>query len=268
MGEVRAGVLVEIPFGNRTTTGYVIELTDELEFDVARIKPLIAIKKGSVPMESQLIALASWMRKNYGGTMNQALKTVLPIKQKTKAIERKSIKLLLSQEEAIRTLALYEDKHYTAKARLLRELMAEEELDYSVVTQKLHVPPATVVAMEKQKIVTITVSKEYRNPVDHLISKGYHLTLNDKQQAVVDAVLKDMKQGIRKTYLLKGVTGSGKTEVYMELIASTIASGKQAIVLIPEIALTYQTVMRFYNRFGDRVSIMNSRLSHGERYDQ
>ena len=77
-----------------------------------------------------------------------------------------------------------------------------------------------------------------------------------------------MHQGIHKTYLLHGVTGSGKTEVYMELIADLIKNGRQAIVLIPEIALTYQTVMRFYGRFGERVSIMNSRLSKGERYDQ
>lgn len=267
-GEVCAGVLVDIPFGNRFITGYVVELTDEAEFEASRLKPIIGVKKGSVPIESQLIALAAWMRKNYGGTMNQALKTVIPVKQKTKAMERRTLTLLLSKEEAMRTLALFEDKHATAKARLLRELIAERELDYSVVTQKLHVSATTVKNLENQKILKVEVSKEYRNPVNHLESKGYHLTLNDKQQAVADHVTKDLDAGLAKTYLLKGVTGSGKTEVYMELIAHTIERGKQAIVLIPEIALTYQTVMRFYNRFGDKVSIMNSRLSQGERYDQ
>ncbi len=266
--EVRVGVMVDIPFGNRSITGYVVELTDEAEFDVSRLKPIIGVKKGSVPIESQLIELAGWMRKNYGATMNHALKTVIPIKQKTKAIERKTLKLLLSQEDAIHTLALYENKHFTAKARLLRELIAEGQLDYSVVTQKLHIAAPTVKALEKDKVLEIEVSKEYRNPVDYLKSKGYHLTLNEKQQGVVDRITANIEKGVQKTYLLKGVTGSGKTEVYMELIAHTIARGKQAIVLIPEIALTYQTVMRFYNRFGDRVSIMNSRLSQGERYDQ
>lgn len=72
----------------------------------------------------------------------------------------------------------------------------------------------------------------------------------------------------KKPCLIHGVTGSGKTEVYMELIAEAAGRGKQSIVLIPEIALTYQTVMRFYHRFGDRVSIMNSKLSPGERSDQ
>jgi len=266
--QVQVGVLVEIPFGNRSITGYVVELTDEAEFDVTRLKPIIGVKKGSVPIESQLIALAGWMRKNYGATMNHALKTVIPIKQKMKAVERKTIKLRLNHDEAIHTLALFEEKHFTAKARLLRELMKEGQLDYTVVTQKLHVASSTIKSLENQNIIEIEVAKEYRNPVNHLEQKGYHLTLNEKQQAVVEQVTEDMLKGITKTYLLKGVTGSGKTEVYMELIAYTIAQGKQAIVLIPEIALTYQTVMRFYNRFGDRVSIMNSRLSQGERYDQ
>ncbi len=84
----------------------------------------------------------------------------------------------------------------------------------------------------------------------------------------MDGIWGEYAQGIRKTYLLEGVTGSGKTEVYMELISRMIEEGKQAIVLIPEIALTFQTVRRFYERFGDRVSVMHSRLSDGERYDQ
>ena len=266
--EVRVGVLVEIPFGNRSITGYVVELTDEAEFDVSRLKPITGVKKGSVPIESQLIELAGWMRKNYGGTMNQALKTVIPIKQKTKAIEKKILTLLLTKEEAIHTLAKYEDKHFTAKAKLLRELMENVQLEQSLVTQKLNVGTSTIKALERDKVIEIQTTKEYRNPVNHLESKGYHLTLNEKQQLVVDHITANIEAGQNKTYLLKGVTGSGKTEVYMELIAHTIAQGKQAIVLIPEIALTFQTVMRFYNRFGDRVSIMNSRLSQGERYDQ
>ncbi len=267
--EVRVGVLVDIPFGARSITGYVVELTDEAEFDVSRLKPIIGVKKGSVPIESQLIALAAWMRKNYGGTMNQALKTVIPVKQKTKAIERKTIVLLLNKEEAFKALVLAENsKKYVARARLLRALMEEGALDYTAVIQKLNVSASIIKTMEKQGMLKIEVSNEYRNPVSSLESKGYYLTLNAMQQSVVDHVVEDMNQQIAKTYLLKGVTGSGKTEVYMELIAHTIAMGKQAIVLIPEIALTFQTVMRFYNRFGDRVSIMNSRLSAGERYDQ
>ena len=265
---IQPGVQVDIPFGSRTLTGYVIEVTDDAEFDVAKTKELIGVHKGSVPIESQLIALAGWMRKNYGSTMNQALKTVLPIKKQTKQVEHRSVTLGIPKGEAMQKLALFEAKHYTAKARLLRELIEEERIDYALVTQKLNVSAATIRGMSEQGIVVIETMTSYRNPVEHLAQKEYRLKLNEEQQRVVDTVTHDWDEGRRQTYLLKGVTGSGKTEVYMELIAHVLAEGRQVIVLIPEIALTYQTVMRFYNRFGDRVSIMNSRLSQGERYDQ
>ena len=266
--DITLGVLVDIPFGNRTIQGYVVELADEPEFDISKIKPLIGVKKGSVAIESQLIALAGWMRKNYGSTMNQALKTVIPIKQKTKNIEKRTLRLQISDGEAKTQLALCEAKHYTAKARLLRELIAQKELDYTLVTQKLGVASSVIKGFEKQGILSIETTTSFRNPVKHLESKGYHLTLNEHQQKVVDCVCSHMDTNDPQTFLLKGVTGSGKTEVYMELISHVVAKGKQAIVLIPEIALTYQTVMRFYNRFGNRVSIMNSKLSQGEKYDQ
>ena len=266
--QIHPGVQVDIPFGKRTLTGYVVEVTEEPEFDVDKIRPLIGIHEGSVPMESQLIEMAAWIRKNYGSTMNQALKTVLPIKKQTRHVERKTVKLLLNEAQAQQKLALFESRHYKAKARLLRELIAQKEIDYTMVTQKLNVSAATIRNLQEQQILQIETMTCYRNPVQHLTQEGYHLTLNENQTQVVDRITEDMDSGHPKTYLLKGVTGSGKTEVYMELIAHVLAAGRQAIVLIPEIALTYQTVMRFYNRFGDRVSIMNSRLSQGERYDQ
>ena len=81
-------------------------------------------------------------------------------------------------------------------------------------------------------------------------------------------IIKDYRAGTPGTYLIHGITGSGKTEVYLGIIEQMIGMGRQAIVLIPEIALTYQTLLRFYKRFGDRVSVMNSTLSMGEKYDQ
>ena len=92
--------------------------------------------------------------------------------------------------------------------------------------------------------------------------------LNPEQSYVADSIIEDYDKGIHGTYLIKGVTGSGKTEVYLEVIEHVLSMDKQVIMLIPEIALTYQTVMRFYKRFGNVVSILNSRMSKGERYDQ
>ena len=262
------GMQVYVPFGKRNIKGYVVELTDEPEFEVAKIKEIIGIVTDSVPIESQLIALAGWMKKNYGATMNHALKTVIPIKKKSNAVEHKSVRLKLTEIEAKSELAEFERKHQKARVRLLSALIENPQMDQSMITQKLNVSGTVIRALETMGIVEVVSERSYRNPVSHLDSKGYHLTLNEEQQSVVDVIERNLDQKIAKTYLIKGVTGSGKTEVYMELIAHMLAQGKQAIVLIPEIALTFQTVMRFYNRFGDRVSIMNSRLSPGERFDQ
>lgn len=269
--DIRPGVCVDIPFGSRTITGYVIEVTDEPEYDPARTKPLIGIKAHSVAVEAKLIALAAWIRRNYGSTMNQALKTVIPVKKQAKEQVSRSIALKIDKVRARAQLALCEAKNQKAKARLFRALIDADEgtrLEYSFVTGKLSVPAATIRALEKSGFIEVMTQTGYRNPVEHMSVDTYDKVLNAAQQSVVDAIEGDIALGLRNTYLIKGVTGSGKTEVYMELIAHCIQSGRQAIVLIPEIALTYQTVMRFFSRFGNRVSIINSRLSNGERYDQ
>ena len=269
--DIRPGVCVDIPFGSRTITGYVIEVTDEPEYDPARTKPLIGIKANSVAVEAKLIALAAWIRRNYGSTMNQALKTVIPVKRQAKEQVSRSIALKIDKVRARAQLALCEAKNQKAKARLFRALIDADDgasLEYSFVTGKLSVSAATIRALEQSGFIEVITQNGYRNPVEHISVDTYDKVLNAAQQSVVDAIQGDIASGLRNTYLIKGVTGSGKTEVYMELIAHCIQSGRQAIVLIPEIALTYQTVMRFFARFGNRVSIINSRLSNGERYDQ
>lgn len=269
--DIRPGVCVDIPFGSRTITGYVIEVTDKPEYDPARTKPLIGIKADSVAVEAKLIALAAWIRRNYGSTMNQALKTVIPVKKQAKEQVSRSIALKIDKVKARAQLALCEAKKQKAKARLFRALIDADDgasLEYSFVTGKLSVSAATIRALEQSGFIEVITQTGYRNPVEHMSVDTYDKVLNAAQQSVVDAIEGDIAAGLRNTYLIKGVTGSGKTEVYMELIAHCIQSARQAIVLIPEIALTYQTVMRFFARFGNRVSIINSRLSNGERYDQ
>ena len=203
--------------------------------------------------------------------MNQALKTVIPVKRQAKEQVSRSIALKIDKVRARAQLALCEAKKQKAKARLFRALIDADEgtsLEYSFVTGKLSVSAATIRALEQSGFIEVITQNSYRNPVEHMSVDTYDKVLNAAQQSVVDAIEGDIASGLRNTYLIKGVTGSGKTEVYMELIAHCIQSGRQAIVLIPEIALTYQTVMRFFARFGNRVSIINSRLSNGERYDQ
>lgn len=264
------GMVVEAPFGkgNRIIKGYVIDISDKARIDVTRIKSITRIVTGDVEAESKLIALAGWIRKNYGATMIQALKTVLPIKVKVKSKEKKRVCLLISEEEARHLVSEWERKHYTAKARLLGALLEENILSYELITTKLSIASGVIKNLEKQEILQIESEQIYRNPVLAEGKESLSCILNEEQRIAVDIVLKDREQALFKTYLLHGITGSGKTEVYIELIHNVIAQKKQAIVLIPEIALTYQTVMRFYKHFGNRISIINSRMSKGERYDQ
>lgn len=195
-GQIRIGMSVSIPFGrgNNLRKGYVIGFSDTPEIDEEKLKYINDIEKKDVAIESTLIELAAFIKDNYGSTMINALKTVMPIKEKVKNRTKK------------------------------------EEFD---------------TRYEEENFVP-----------------------NDEQTKAIKRVVEDFERGDYKTYLLKGITGSGKTLVYIEIIEKMLQMGKQAIVLIPEIALTYQTVARFRNRFGDKVAIMNSKLSKGERYEQ
>ncbi len=268
---LQAGMQVKIPFGrgNRLTKGYVVGFSERPDYPPEKIKELAGIVEGSVKAESQLIALAAWMRERYGSTMNQALKTVLPVKQKTRQKQSRKLVRSISVLEGGQLLEEYRRKKYQAKARLLEALLQNEELDYEEAVKSLKLSAAVIKGFEDKGIVRVESRTLYRNPfADHFTKKEKEVLLNREQAEAVEGIWADHQSGIRKTSLLHGVTGSGKTEVYMELIARVIREGKQAILLIPEIALTFQTVRRFYERFGDRVSVMHSRLSGGERYDQ
>ena len=270
---LEVGMSVMIPFGrgNKLIRGYVIELTDQAEYDVSRLKAVDSIVEGGVSAQADSIRLAYWLKEHYGSTMIAALKTVLPVKKKTKQVVKKTIHCKVDAETAYRHSVIFEAKHQTAKCRLMRELSQTSQLPYTLVTGKLNIAAATIRSLVDAGLIEVTEENVYRKPVlksDLSGKDGTAKQLSAEQQAVVDAISQDYSLGISQTYLLRGITGSGKTEVYMALIERMIAGGKQAIVLIPEIALTYQTLLRFYLRFGDRVSVMNSRLSPGERSDQ
>lgn len=266
LADVVPGVLVLIPFGkaNRLISGYVIEITDKAEYDVTKLKYIDSIVADSTKIESRLIKIAAWMRDNYGGTMNQAIKTVIPVKTEIKHKEERYIKLAIPKETCNELLVTYAKKNMTARLRFLKELM-EKELISSKDTKE---SSSLIRYFESQGIVTIEKERIMRNPIKSSEITLEKTKLNPNQQYIADTIKMDYANGKRETYLIHGVTGSGKTEVYLELIEYVISCGKEVIMLIPEISLTYQTVMRFYKRFGDSVSIINSRLSKGEKYDQ
>ncbi len=272
LGKIEPGMKVQIPFGrsNKLIDGYVMELTKKPEYPEEKLKSIHAVSEGGISIEGSQVRLAAWLKRTYGSTMIAAMKTVLPVKQKVKAAEKKSLRLKVEKEKGKELLLEYEKKHQTAKARLMKELLEYEQLPYSLVTGKLGVTGKTISGLVEKQIAELLVESTWRNPIKlaQTNQKWDRKILTREQQAVVEAFTKDFKDKKEIRYLIHGITGSGKTEVYMEIIEQVLLEGKEVIVLIPEIALTYQTLTRFYNRFGEQVSVVNSKLSAGEKYDQ
>lgn len=277
-GKLEIGMSVLVPFGkgDKLRQGYVIAFRDSVSFEESRIKEIADIAGEDTAVDAILVRLAGWIREQYGSTMIAALKTVLPAKQKKRNLEKKEICRLLSGEETKALADQCKGKRRPAMARLLFALTEQERLPMELVSKKLHISASTINALEKQGAISVETVRIYRNPVKDSLKAAREKNtfgkikpaLSAAQQNIVDSVLGDYDNGIRKTYLIHGITGSGKTEVYMNLIEGCLARGRQAIVLIPEIALTYQTVVRFMRRFGERVSVLHSGLSAGEKYDQ
>ena len=197
-GLIRPGVRVEVPFGNRKTgrTGFVVSLTDKPDIEESRIKPVKGLKKGALSADDCLISLAVWLSETCGSTLNQAISTVMLVKDRVR------------------------------KNRRRRDAVAQ---------------------------ITDLGSGGRKEP-----------ELNEDQKRAVRGILETEKT----VSLLYGVTGSGKTQCYIALIREMQKKGLSTIVLIPEISLAYQTVNELSARFGDRVAVMHSRLSDGERYEE
>lgn len=269
--EIKVGMVVSIPFGNASQLrkGYVTGFSKEPKIASGKLKEICEICSGEETTESRLIALAAWMKENYGSTMIQALKTVLPIQEKIKAKERRYICLNISEDEGYQILADLEKTRFRARTRLLKELLEKKRLDSAQASKKLGATSAVIKKMQEQGIIRIEYDEILRNSMDTSdIPAENQMLLTQEQEIAVQQIREEWEKQSPRPVLIEGVTGSGKTQVYMKLIEWTISRGEQAIVLIPEIALTYQTVRRFYARFGDKVSVINSRQSQGERYDQ
>jgi len=264
---VHPGVLVWIPFGNgnRRIKGFVVSLSDTCAYEEGKVKEILGLCEDAIPVEGQLIELAAWMRARYGCTMNQAMKTVLPVKNKIKE-QIKVLVTLTGDEGAVRE---YEQKNKRAKAkiRLLNTLLTCKTMEKEKLLEFAGTTANVLKELQDSGMIHCQSETVYRLPKIAREEKK-QVVLNEEQQKIADVFRNDYQKGDRCKYLLHGVTGSGKTECYMAMLETVLNAGKQAIVLIPEIALTFQTVMRFYGRFGDKVSVIHSKMSAGERYDQ
>ena len=219
--EIKLGMVVSIPFGNsnQLRKGYVTGLSQEAKVDPSILKEIAGCCSAEETTESRLIALAAWMKENYGSTMIQALKTVLPIKEKIRAKEKRYLSLSISEEKAAEILAQLEKTRFKARTRLLRELLQEKRLDYTTASRELGVAASVVKKLEEQGILHIEYDEVQRNSLNTGdIQKEEPLPLTTEQESAVQCILEEWKSAQPRPVLLEGVTGSGKTQVYMILI--------------------------------------------------
>ena len=266
-GEVETGSVVEIPFGagDRAVRGYVTGISGEPLVAPEKIKDISKVLTGGGDADANLVWLAGWMRRRYGSSMSQALRTVFPVKRKVTARQERYLLPAADEETLRQALGELTRKHAAARARVLDAVIRDGKLPWSLAADRLNMTAKVAAALEKAGLVRIVTGdpdgEKAQTPGD-----DRRVELNAGQRHALEVISAGWAEDPPGRYLLHGVTGSGKTEVYMALAEACIARGRQAIVLIPEIALTYQTVMRFSRRFGNGVAVMNSRLSEGERY--
>ena len=165
--EIQVGMVVSIPFGrgNHVRKGYVVGISGEPKVKGIQLKSVAGIENDQETTESRLIALAGWMKENYGSTMIQALKTVLPIKKKERIQHKRKVKLLLNEEEGKKQLDIYLHKNQKARARLLAGLLDQPQQDYELITKKLNVTLSVIRSLEEQGVLEIQEEENFRNPI-------------------------------------------------------------------------------------------------------
>ena len=248
---IKVGIRVSVPFGRMTLEGFVLEIKDS-NTTTNELKSIIDVVDKDIVLNKELLELGKVMRDNTLSTLISCYQVMLP--KALKAGSTGNIKY----DTYYKLNSNYSDIKLNDKQKEIIELvkngpvLRKELVDISI---------SSLNTLVKKGILIEEKSEHYRVSHDELDNSKMKLTKD--QQAVVDSVISDIN-----TYLLYGVTGSGKTEVYMEIIDYYLSLGKTSIVLVPEISLTPQMIARFEKRFGKRIAAIHSGLSDGEKYDE
>jgi primosomal protein N' (replication factor Y) len=265
---IEIGSRVEVPFRSRNVTGFVVGFADQSAF--SELKPIGKVLGDKSLITETVMKLARWMSAYYLTPFEVCVRAVLPAVVRRKANgEKKQLMVSLNADEASSLIC---DNVTPKQQAVLHGLEKNGPMLLSELTAVAEVSAATVKALEKKGRVTISNESVYRDPHEGVeLLKTDPLPLMEQQSVALKQIVDAMGEPEPPVILLHGVTGSGKTEVYLQAIAHALEQGRGAIVLVPEIALTPQTVDRFRARFADkpeRVAVLHSSLSDGERYDE
>ena len=260
--DVAPGQLVAVPFGPRTREGFVVSLSDTCDVPPEKLKPLLRTVRQEPVVLPDLMALAEWMHVRYLCNLVDALRLMLPAEMRGGRIHEKTLRrahLALSGREL--------EEFIEKNRRAPKQLEAVEALRAGDL-ETAGLDAAILRALVKKGAVEILEAEERRTPL--ALADGTRTRDPEpmpEQRVAVEKLTAALKNGGGR-FLLHGVTGSGKTEVYIRLIRQALEMGRTAIVLVPEIALTPQMVAWLHGRFGGDAAVLHSALSAGERFDE
>lgn len=281
----QVGTTVLVPFSGRRCVGYVIDLLDQ---PPAGISPdaIKSIERILAPaaFDEKAVELAFWMSDEYAASISECLRLFIAPGQTLKMVRDSSSgawELQGAADAAVdaRWVRLRTDeaaqnfvpRANAARQRMIIQALQQGPLRVSELTATLGSSSATLKTLASKGVVDIYTKRQIRDLADTSLSSAVALApkqLTDEQQHALDTIRAARARACGDVVLIDGVTGSGKTEVYLNAISEVLEQGREAIVLVPEISLTAQTVGRFRSRFGEKVCVLHSRLSVGERYDQ
>ena len=275
LSQVRIGCRVMVPFsrGNRATEAMVIGITEQSDYE--KLKEVSRVLDPEPVLSAEMVQLALWMHDRFFCTVYDAVKSMLPTglwfnkSGKKKAADKyiEYISLSVPGEEAVR-IAETKQRRAPRQADVLKTLAPLGQVQLRDLMDFIQVSKATIDSLVKEELVEITKEETFRRPeLFHGDTKPLPV-LNEGQQKVFDDMLPLLSERVGQAALLYGVTGSGKTTVYMHLIDQMLKQDKGAILLVPEISLTPQMIRTFSMYFGDQVAVLHSSLSMGERYDE
>ncbi len=258
--EIQVGIRVLVPFGAQKLEGFVLRMKelDQDTYDSEKLKEVLEVIDQEVILNQELLSLGKEISQSTLATLISSYQVMLP-----EALKARKKTQISKKIESYLSLGVEENISFTneSQQKMIELVKKEGRVLKSNLTK---ISASSVKTLLKKGILIEEKEETYRLKKDFTLKEKYPLTT--LQQEVVEEVLK--KKDISQTFLLHGVTGSGKTEVYMELIEHVLKEGKSSIVLVPEISLTEQIVSRFKSRFGDDIAILHSRLSSGEKYDE